>query len=77
MDDPNQAERFGRFLLHHARRLGHFPERGRVVPEFEDEAVREIIVRAYRVIYRVSHDKQTVEIIRFWHAGRGIPRITM
>ena len=41
------------------------------MPEFEDQLIREIIVRAYRVVYRVSHDKHLVEVIRFWHAGRG------
>ena len=46
MDDPDQAERFGRFLIYHTRNLGQFPGRGRIVPEFEDEAIREIIVRA-------------------------------
>ena len=77
MDDPDQAERFGRFLIHHTRNLGQFPARGRIVPEFKDEAIREIIVRAYRVIYRVNHVQQSIEIIRFWHAGRGIPKLIM
>src|SRR5687767_14097847 len=71
IDDPRHALRFGRFLIQHTKSLGQFPERGRVVPEFEDQLIREIIVRAYRVVYRVSHDKHLVEVIRFWHAGRG------
>jgi toxin ParE1/3/4 len=71
IDDPDRALRFGGFLVQHTRSLGQFPERGRVVPEFEDQSIREIIVRAYRVVYRVSHDKHLVEVIRFWHAGRG------
>lgn len=71
IDDPHHALRFGRFLIQHTKNLGQFPERGRVVPEFEDQSIREIIVRAYRVVYRVSHDEHFVEIIRFWHAGRG------
>jgi toxin ParE1/3/4 len=75
--DPDQAERFGRLLIHHTRNLGQFPARGRIVPEFKDEAIREIIVRVYRVIYRVDHAQQSIEIIRFWHAGRGIPKLIM
>ena len=74
-DDPDQAERFGRFLIQHTKSLGQFPERGRVVPEFENEAIREIVVRAYRVVYRVNHDQQSVEVIRFWHAARGTPKL--
>ena len=49
IDDPDQAERFGRFLLYHIRSLSQFPERGRIVPEFDDESIREIIVRDYRL----------------------------
>jgi toxin ParE1/3/4 len=75
IDNPDRGLRFGKFLIEHTRSLGQFPERGRVVPEFEDESVREIIVRTYRVVYRVQHDQQLVEVIRFWHAGRGKPEL--
>lgn len=74
IDDANQALRFGRFLIHHS--LGKFPERGRMVPEFDDASIREIIVRSYRIIYRVNHQTVSIEVIRFWHAGRGIPEIS-
>ena len=77
IDDADRALRFGRFLIQHTKSLGRFPERGRVVPEFEDEDIREIIVRAYRVVYRVNHDQHSIEVIRFWHAGRGSPKLTM
>jgi toxin ParE1/3/4 len=71
LDDPAQGLRFGRFLIDHAKTLRQFPERGRVVPEFDDVTIREIIVRTYRLVYRLDHKRQSVEIIRFWHAGRG------
>lgn len=76
IDDSNKALRFGRFLIQHTKSLGQLPERGRVVPEFGDENVREIVVRAYRIVYRLNHSEQFVEVIRFWHAARGIPDIT-
>lgn len=75
IDDASQALRFGRFLIQHARKLGQFPELGRVVPELDDESLREIIVRSYRVVYRVDEGKKRIEIIRFWHTGRGTPEI--
>lgn len=77
IDGPDKALRFGRFLIQHTKSLGQFPARGRIVPEFEDETIREIIVRAYRVVYRVNHDQRSVEIIRFWHAHRGSPKLIM
>ena len=75
IDDPDQALRFGRFLIHHARGLAQFPERGRVVPDFDDDSIRELIVRRYRIVYRLNHDDRLVEIIRFWHVARDIPRL--
>ena len=76
IDDSVHAVRFGKFLLQHTKSLGRFPERGRIVPEIDDECIREIIVRAYRVVYRVNHEQRRIEVIRFWHAGRGNPQIT-
>jgi plasmid stabilization system protein ParE len=75
IDNSNQALRFGRLLVQHTKSLGAFPERGRVVPEFADESIRELIVRAYRIVYRLNHDDRSIEVIRFWHAARGIPEI--
>jgi toxin ParE1/3/4 len=72
IDDPDQALRFGRFLIHHAKGLAQFPERGRVVPEFGDDSIRELIVRRYRIVYRLNHDERLVEVIRFWHAARNL-----
>ena len=73
IDDPEEGLRFGTFLIHHTKSLRRFPDRGRVVPEFQDESIREIIVKAYRVVYRVNHEQRAIEVIRFWHAGRGKP----
>ena len=76
LDAPDRALRFGQFLVSHTRRLAQFPELGRVVPEFHDSLIREIIVRSYRVVYRLDHSARLVEVIRFWHAARGIPDVT-
>jgi toxin ParE1/3/4 len=56
-------------------RLADFPESGRIVPEFGDPTIREVIRRPCRIVYRVDHRKRTVEIARVWHAARGAPII--
>lgn len=48
---------------------------GKVVPEFGDATIRELVVRSYRVIYRVNHADRRVDILRFWHAARGEPDV--
>ena len=55
-DSPERAISFGQLLVSSTKRLADFPEMGRVAPEFGDPSVREIIVRSYRVIYRVDND---------------------
>jgi len=69
------AGRLGNQLLDAALSLRTFPERGRTVPEFRRPELREIIFRSYRIIYRMNHADQSLEIVRFWHAARGFPHI--
>jgi plasmid stabilization system protein ParE len=74
-DAPDRALEFGRFLISRTRLLAKSPELGRIVPEFEEPFIREIIVRSYRVVYRLDNSRDLVEVIRFWHATRGTPEI--
>jgi plasmid stabilization system protein ParE len=74
-DAPDRALQFGLFLISRTRLLGQSPELGRLVPEFADPFVREIIVRSYRVVYRLDDSRCLVEVIRFWHAARDTPEI--
>jgi len=62
-------------LITHAENLANFPEIGRTVPEFKQPNLREILCRSYRIIYRLRRDEQRIDIVRFWHAARGFPRI--
>ena len=75
LDDQVIAARFGGKLIHSVRNLSKFPRIGRVVPEQNDENIREIIFKPYRVFYRVKDDARLIEILRFWHASRGEPEI--
>jgi plasmid stabilization system protein ParE len=67
------AERFGNRLIDRALGLATLPERGRVVPELGDPHVREVFFKSYRIVYRIHGG--VVEVIRFWHAARGVPEI--
>lgn len=72
-DNPQAAARFGSKLIESVRNLAAFPRLGRVVPEKNDENIREIIFKSYRIFYRVKDDARMIEIARFWHASRGEP----
>jgi plasmid stabilization system protein ParE len=47
-------------ILKTARGLSVFPYRGRVVPEFDDDSIREVFVYSYRIIYRIDENEVTV-----------------
>lgn len=72
-DSRERAGAFGFRLISETDKLETFPEIGRVVPEFQMVTIREIIVRSYRIVYRVDHARKIVEIARVWHAARGTP----
>jgi len=48
--------------------LVQFPKIGRKIPELDDPAIRELILRNYRIIYRIYKDN--IEIIRIIHGSR-------
>jgi toxin ParE1/3/4 len=52
--------------------LNQHPRLGRVVPEYEDASIREIIVGNYRVVYRVR--EEVVGIIAILHGRRNLMR---
>jgi plasmid stabilization system protein ParE len=74
-DSASAAERFVGSLFQSVERLADFPESGRIVPEFNDPAIREVIRKPCRIVYRVDGRKSVVEIARVWHAARGTPDI--
>ena len=74
-DNPERAMSFGYELISELDRLFDFPELGPIVPEYQNQMIREIIFRPYRIVYRVNHERKLCEIARIWHSARGIPVI--
>ncbi len=62
-DSPRYASAVVRRLRDNARSLRRLPFSGRLVPEFRDEAIRERLIRPYRLIYRIKDDVVTIAAI--------------
>jgi plasmid stabilization system protein ParE len=75
-DNTNRAMSFGYELISVTDRLQECPELGRIVPEYRNNYIREMILRPYRIVYRVDHDHALCEIARVWHSARGIPELS-
>jgi toxin ParE1/3/4 len=59
-------------IIASVERLRRYPKLGRVVPEYEDETIRELIVGNYRVVYRLR--RQRVGIVAIVHGSRDLLR---
>ena len=64
---------FGYELISATEQLQLFPEHGRIVPEYRNPDLREIIFRPYRIVYRLNHERSICEIARVWHSARDTP----
>ncbi|HSL82114.1 MAG TPA: type II toxin-antitoxin system RelE/ParE family toxin [Thermoanaerobaculia bacterium] len=67
-DKPGAARRWLETLRRRAAGAAERPLAGRTVPELDREDVREVIVRGYRIIYRVSED--LVEVLAVFESHR-------
>ncbi|PSQ90124.1 MAG: type II toxin-antitoxin system RelE/ParE family toxin [Bacteroidetes bacterium QS_8_64_10] len=64
------AEVFEEKVIEKIRPLEQFPRVGRMVPEIEDEAIREVIYRNYRIVYIVDRDDEEVEVLTIFHSSQ-------
>ena len=69
------AEPYCLQLIEFAETAGDFPRLGRVVPESNDENLREIVRPPYRIIYELIPNQPRPIILRVWHGARGAPDI--
>ncbi len=67
-DSQDAAVRVLNRSLEAASTLASFAERGRVVPELRDPAIRELLVYDYRMLYQVRDS--TVVVVGFLHGSR-------
>jgi plasmid stabilization system protein ParE len=73
-DSPVYTERFGLQVVEVPRRLEQFPYCGRIVPEFKDENIRELIYGSYRIIDLIRHNACFITAVI--HGSRDILRLT-
>ena len=55
-------------IFEHIETLNDHPYIGRIVPEFDDEKIREIIHPPFRIVYLI--EEKLILIIRVWRSER-------
>ncbi len=71
-DKPGAARRWVERLRQRARDAAAMPRSGRKVPELDRDDVREVLVRRYRIVYRI-HPSET-RVLTVFEGHRLFPR---
>jgi len=72
-DSPFYASLFAKRILEIVEFISSFPLIGRIVPEYNQENLRERIYKSYRIVYRQK--KYSIEIVAIVHCARLIKNI--
>ena len=67
-DSPRRAKTFRNYLIERGESISRNPMIGRMVPEILNPLIRELIVKNYRIIYRLK--KTIIEILTVHEAHR-------
>ena len=70
-DRPEAAKRLGYALIEKTKVLSAFPRSGKIVREFADPNIRQLVLPPYRIIYRVDDASRVVGVARYWHGAQG------
>lgn len=70
LDNPRAARKVGQNLLNKTKELSQFPFKGQKVPEFDSSDIRQVILKPYRIVYRVEENTKRISVARFWHTSQ-------
>lgn len=65
---PHIGENFIISIVDRVQTLTKHPNIGRVVPEFDEEHIREIIYPPFRIVYLL--DRKLIQVVRIWRSER-------
>jgi toxin ParE1/3/4 len=64
-DSSRYAKKVVDEIIEKSEQLKNFPNIGRVVPEIDDDSVREVFIYSYRMMYQVSDE--SIKILALVH----------
>lgn len=65
---PHIGKQFITSIIEHIQTLTDNPDIGRMVPEFEDAKIRELIHPPFRIVY--LRENHAIHVIRVWRSER-------
>lgn len=70
-DSTYYASNFAKNILQAIERLETFPHMGRIVPEYNNPDIRELIYQNYRIVYKI--EKKAVYLALVIHGSKELP----
>jgi addiction module RelE/StbE family toxin len=68
-DSPSVARNFVNRIFEKMEQLYVHPESGRIVPEFNNKKIRELLLKKYRIVYQIVSEEE-ITILRVVHGSR-------
>lgn len=70
-DNPKAAKKVVRRLLLKSKQISEYPYSDRKVPQYQRDALREMLERPYRIIYNIRSDR--IDVITVMHYRQLLP----
>ena len=70
-NNPERALEFTDYLIEQSEYLKSTPNMGRIVPEISNPDIRELIVKNYRIVYKLINNE--IQIITVFESHRRLP----
>jgi len=65
---PHVGKQFVSSIINHIHTLSDNPDIGRMVPEFDEPRIRELIHSPFRVVY--LKEQRSIHVVRVWRSER-------
>ena len=65
---PHVGKEFVSSIINHIQTLRDNPDVGRMVPEFDEPKIREIIHSPFRIVY--VREERSIHVVRVWRSER-------
>ncbi len=75
LDSEYYSKEFVHKIIEQIEALKTFSEMGRIVPELNDQNLRELVYQNYRIVYLVKNN--SVNLIYIGHASKQLPYLTI
>jgi len=69
-DNPNAATDWSKSIFDSIKSLENFPLLGRIVPEYSEDTIRELIKGQYRIVYKINQSEEEIYILTIHHSKR-------